>query len=794
MKYGFKEMLLSRHDQNDTICVSAFDGKHVREFFCNGVDQAAALIERGYEHPVVAAVWTNIQRLKPGSTHRKKGEFEAYTNLVVDIDRRIKSRDKMDAEGKPVLDSRGKPEKEKINATDAEREVLRKVADEVNAFLAKYFGPGAFADSGNGFHLSWRCEPMDPKDGQELYSELLRMLRAKFEKPDVNMEIDLSLADETQVVTVWGTWNRKYPDEADRPQRQSELLYLPNQTPILKSAIMVAITENPSAEPAARAGGSISFHSELLGADPDWLEDYGFPDVIEFFGDFVEYESDSYDKDGDTHHPIKPCYAHNDGPRDHSTEHHCELIEFANGDIGLSCFSKDFGLPTWMAKLNELNGKKYPHKIFYEEPFDGVLEDVGVIPEDTGVASPVGELCYHQNNCQCGRVHVQYVKPPELFAGEFELASHNNTKMVGMLMSDIRSRKLNFLWDGRIPIGKGVVMQGPPGVAKSMAALSMIAIITTGRDWPDGAKNLMGPKKVILAATEDDPEDTIKPRLQAMGADVSRVVFLPRVIDGGQSRDMLLAKDKGLFTEVLKQHPDVVAVFLDPITGYFGGLDTNSNDDMRAILQKVAKLCKETQVNFIGIIHENKRGDAAAIDKILGAGALGQVFRVALRFSRDPENKGGYIMAPTKANLTEMAGGLRYTTESALVVLDDGTESKVGRIVWGDPHEMNSDDVMALAKKMAKDGDDVPDNMLEIAKRIIYDALKDGRRLQRDVHALLDQWERENNATIGPETRKKARQKIGAKGSQGQPWMWWLPGKQHEPGSREQETVDAETI
>ena len=94
----------------DTICVSGYkkqNGKFVvSERFCNGVEEAANLIERSYKREDIGAIWTNIQRLKPGSSRRKKGEtIDAYTNLLVDIDRKTKK----DADSN------------KVNATDEER-------------------------------------------------------------------------------------------------------------------------------------------------------------------------------------------------------------------------------------------------------------------------------------------------------------------------------------------------------------------------------------------------------------------------------------------------------------------------------------------------------------------------------------------------------------------------------------------------------------------------------------------------------------------------------------------------
>src|SRR6516164_5642357 len=124
----FKSILLTRHDANETVCVSAYktrDGKFiVSERFCNGVDAAAGIIEKNYEREDIGAIWTNIQRLKPGSDRRKKGEtIDAYTNLTIDIDRKIK---RIHGDGTSCLHTKGEEcDAYKCNATDNEVEALR---------------------------------------------------------------------------------------------------------------------------------------------------------------------------------------------------------------------------------------------------------------------------------------------------------------------------------------------------------------------------------------------------------------------------------------------------------------------------------------------------------------------------------------------------------------------------------------------------------------------------------------------------------------------------------------------
>ncbi len=272
--------------------------------FCTGVDEAAALIERSYKREDIRAIWSNLQRLKPGSTKRKNETIDSYTNLLIDIDR------------KTTKDAQGR----KVNASEEERKVLLEAANQVAAFLSPEFGQPVFADSGNGYHLSWRIgDAMDwgkgipAEQGQNVYTRLLALLKKKFERPDLNMEIDASLADDTQVVTVWGTYNRKYADLPDRPQRQSQVLSMPEHLLQVGNGLKHAM---PVTAPTINIFLTINQTDELLGdgvtektrpapmdnqkANHECLENYSVPDLIDFWSPQISYESDSYDKNGDT--------------------------------------------------------------------------------------------------------------------------------------------------------------------------------------------------------------------------------------------------------------------------------------------------------------------------------------------------------------------------------------------------------------------------------------------------------------------------------------------------------------
>src|SRR5215831_224752 len=101
--------------------------------------------------------------------------------------------------------------------------------------------------------------------------------------------------------------------------------------------------------------------------------------------------------------------------------------------------------------------------------------------------------------------------------------------------SQIVARPVDWLWPGRLPLGKLAIFEGDPGVGKSLVALDLCARLSTGRPFPDGSPG-PGLCNSIVLDGDDLGEDTVRPRLQALGADLERVFVLDRATLDGQPR------------------------------------------------------------------------------------------------------------------------------------------------------------------------------------------------------------------------------------------------------------------
>ena len=94
-------------------------------------------------------------------------------------------------------------------------------------------------------------------------------------------------------------------------------------------------------------------------------------------------------------------------------------------------------------------------------------------------------------------------------------------------LSTVTPERLTWLWEGRLPRGKVVTLDGDPSVGKSTLGVTLAAHITTGKPWPDGSPCERG--NVLVLSAEDGLADTIRPRLDAAEGDPDRVDALTAV-------------------------------------------------------------------------------------------------------------------------------------------------------------------------------------------------------------------------------------------------------------------------
>ena len=242
----------------------------------------------------------------------------------------------------------------------------------------------------------------------------------------------------------------------------------------------------------------------------------------------------------------------------------------------------------------------------------------------------------------------------------------NKTRLTVRKASSVQPVALEWLWPARIPKGKVTVLAGNPGVGKGLITCDLAAALTTGRKFPD-CENKNAPMDVAMLACEDGEADTIRPRLEAAGADLDRVHFIDSKVklnDKAPGRWLALDHDITPLRDLLTENPSIKLVIIDPISSYLGNVKMEKEQEVRRVLGSLAQLAEETGVTFLLVMHFNKRWDVSALHRVTGAVAMTGVARATWVCAPDPEsNTDECLLMPTKMNVGKRVCGLRYGIE-----------------------------------------------------------------------------------------------------------------------------------
>ena len=325
-------------------------------------------------------------------------------------------------------------------------------------------------------------------------------------------------------------------------------------------------------------------------------------------------------------------------------------------------------------------------------------------------------------------------------------------------LSSVKPERVRWLWERRVPLGKLTVLDGDPGELKSTLLLDIGARVTTASPMPDGSKgDLEGAAGIVILSAEDGLADTIRPRLDAAGADCSRVVALD-AIEEEKGERMPLVTDLGAI-ELAIAEVDAAVFVVDPLVAYLGtSVNSWRDQDVRGALAGLARLAEQTGVAVIAVRHLNKSIGGKALYR--GGGSIGIIAaaRSALLVARDPDEPDGCrrILAPTKSNLSAPPASLAFSPET-----DD--QGRL-RIRWEGESTHQAGALLAVPESEAER------SALDDARDFLVDAFADGpvatRDLQRQARDAGLAWRTVERAKLALRVRAER---------EGAGWRWRLP-------------------
>lgn len=340
-------------------------------------------------------------------------------------------------------------------------------------------------------------------------------------------------------------------------------------------------------------------------------------------------------------------------------------------------------------------------------------------------------------------------------------------------LADVRPEPVAWLWPGRFALGKLTLIAGDPGLGKSFLTLDIASRVSTGAGWPDRRGERFAPGGVVLLSAEDAIADTIRPRLDAAGADVSRIVALEAIRSVGDNgcesaRAFDLSRDLPALESAIRSVEGCRLVVIDPVTAYLGGVDSHNNAEIRGLLAPLGAIAERHRVAVVAVTHLNKSGGGPAIYRAMGSLAFAAAARAAWMVSKDKDAPSRRLLLPIKNNIAPDMGGLAYRIEPLGV---DGCPA----LTWEpDPVNVSADDALAGDRNEGKGRTELND-----AADWLRDLLAHGPRPARDVER--DAHDAGHSIT----TVRRAKASIGVvsrKPAFGGHWEWTLPAEDaHAP-------------
>jgi putative DNA primase/helicase len=330
-------------------------------------------------------------------------------------------------------------------------------------------------------------------------------------------------------------------------------------------------------------------------------------------------------------------------------------------------------------------------------------------------------------------------------------------RAIAVPASHIHREQVEWLEPGRVPLRMVTVLAGIGGLGKSQLACLFAA---------------RNPGISLIATAEDSPSTTVRPRLEAVQANLERVRFVSiKTAEGIE--DGIAIPDDMEELERLVAEVEARLVVVDPLVAHLPmHIDSHKDQSVRRALAPLYRLAEARNCAVLALLHLNKATGLAPLMRLGGSGAFGNAARSVLLLDRDPDDPDGEegnrrVLAHIKCNVAPLAPSLVYSVEPVLLpATGSDPEVEISRLelIGESPH--NGRALLAVASEEERSALDEAMDFLrtELAVDQRYpagDIFKEARKLG-----------------ITDRTLKRARKSIGAeteKAGFGRGWEWWLP-------------------
>jgi hypothetical protein len=267
----------------------------------------------------------------------------------------------------------------------------------------------------------------------------------------------------------------------------------------------------------------------------------------------------------------------------------------------------------------------------------------------------------------------------------------------------------------------------------------------------------------LMLTAEDQLAQTVRPRLEAAQADISRVHF------GWMNRDgletpILLPDDISALRQLVLEHQARLVV-VDPLMAHLGAAINSWKDQtIRQALAPLHSLVEETGAAVLVVAHLNKDQGSDPLQRLGGSIGIPAAARSVLLLGRDPDDPNGNrrILAHAKSNVGPLASSLAFTIDG-ISLPRSGVET--ARMNQSGASPYRAEDLLSIER---------PERGAKLAQAMAFldDELQEGPSLVEEL------TEKAQKLGISKQTLKRAREQLGVETGKldfDRGWVWSFP-------------------
>lgn len=329
-------------------------------------------------------------------------------------------------------------------------------------------------------------------------------------------------------------------------------------------------------------------------------------------------------------------------------------------------------------------------------------------------------------------------------------------------LADIEAEAVEWFWNQRIPLGALTMIQGDPGLGKSFITAAVAATASIGGVFPCGQR--VEPCRVVFVSTEDDPKRVLRPRFDALRANLGMIDVL--ATDKKREDGTPILGDRPITIDMIFRRVEKIGaklLILDPLIETMAalGIDVNKSNEVRPVLAKMRDLSARLNCATVIVHHQNKMSGAKSLYRSVGSIDIPASMRSVFAVGADPDDPDTRALAHVKSNWSRLQAALGYSV------------SELGEFGWTGETELTADDMSQPMKSKEERGKSAA------CKAWLKEYLADGPYNASIVLQAAEEHGFKRKAL------DKAKDALGVHywrvGGKAPYWMWSLTPKQEVP-------------